>query len=136
MTHPCLCDICLSARDAELQRVRVDLERLQGIEMAARALWDAHNKSHDAIQHPARGIDPRKYGMNYGELVSLGRALGIVPKERVMIIETIQVTYIDGSGWVVQGDDGRGHVRASVKSYKTEAEATEAYRHNKVQWEE
>lgn len=43
---------------------------------AARALWDAHCKSHDAIQQPERGrIDPRKYGMNYGELVELKKAL-------------------------------------------------------------
>ena len=43
---------------------------------AARALWEAHCKSHDAIQQPDRGpIDPRKYGMNYGELVELKKAL-------------------------------------------------------------
>lgn len=43
---------------------------------ASRNLWEAHCKSHDAIRQPERGpIDPRKYGMNYGELVALKEAL-------------------------------------------------------------
>lgn len=46
-----------------------EIDRLERIEKAGQALWDAHVKSHG--EKPA----PQKYGMNYGELVALGRAL-------------------------------------------------------------
>ena len=60
-----------------------ELKQLVSIARAARALWDAHCKSHDAIQHPPRGFDGRKFAINYGELVALADALGIVPRETV-----------------------------------------------------
>lgn len=44
----------------------------------ARALIAAHDKSHDAIQHPPRGFDGRKYAMNYGELNDLREAVRTV----------------------------------------------------------
>jgi hypothetical protein len=50
-----------------------ELERLLRIEAAARRLWNAHCESHDT--RPS----PQKYGMNYGPLVELGRALGVAP---------------------------------------------------------
>lgn len=37
----------------------------------ARELISAHVKSHDAIKHPERGFDGRKFAMNYGELNAL-----------------------------------------------------------------
>lgn len=65
------------------QETLLELERLYAIEDAARALWDAHCKSHDRYKHGpgVRDLDPRKYGMNYGELVQLAEALGLTPEK-------------------------------------------------------
>jgi len=57
----------------------IDIDRIEKIEKAARDLWDAHNKSHDAIPLDGRHTPPKKWGMNYGELVKLAEVLGIVP---------------------------------------------------------
>lgn len=45
---------------------------LSKIEAAARDLWTAHCKSQDTLP------SPQKFGMNYGELLALGKALGLV----------------------------------------------------------
>lgn len=83
MNHPCRCEKCYAARDDELARARkadhAEIERLRKIELAGHALWNAHCKSHDAIPS-TRYTPPKKWGMNYGELVALAEALGIVPR--------------------------------------------------------
>jgi hypothetical protein len=56
-------------------------------------------------------------------------------KELCLIIETVEVTKID-CVWVVQGDDGKGHVRASIRNYPTEHAAIAAYFAGQVRWEE
>jgi len=57
---------------AHMRWAATEIERLRKIETAATNLWNAHCKSHDA--QPS----PQKFAMNYGELVKLAQALGIV----------------------------------------------------------
>ncbi len=52
-----------------------ELSRLRKIERAATALWNEHCKCHDAL--PA----PQKFGMNYGQLLELGVALGLAKRK-------------------------------------------------------
>jgi hypothetical protein len=63
--------------------VEVEIARLRDVEIAARALWDAHCKSHEAHKSPDRGFNHLRYAMNYGELVDLAKSLGITPRETV-----------------------------------------------------
>lgn len=61
-----------------LQEAANAISRLEKIERTALALWHAHRRSHDRLDVP------QKYGMNYGELVALGKALGTVQPSEPM----------------------------------------------------
>ena len=57
-----------------------ELKRLRKIEKAAAKLWKAHCRSHDAL------LSPQKFGMNYGELLDLGVALGFAERSAALHI--------------------------------------------------